>query len=178
MVRPLAVLCLCAAATFAGPGKKEAERAISDLRGAKDAKAKATAFLEVGKIGQVQKSLVASAFDDAVKGLEDKEPLIRAAAAECYGMLDPDPKEAVPALLKLLADEDVRVKTGAVKGLGAIGSGAKEALPELKKVQQEYGKKTQGPRPTGKTELEELRLNQELLRYTRAAMTSIAPRKK
>ena len=180
MVRSLAVLCLCAAATLAGPGRKEAERAMNDLRSAKDAKAKAAAFLEVGKIGQVQKSLVASAFDDAVKGLEDKEPVVRAAAAECYGMLDPDPKEAVPALRKMLTaeDEDLRVRIGAAKGLGAIGAGAKEALPDLQKIQREFNKKQQDAAKGPKAEMDMRRLYGEMRTYAQAAIQSIQPRKK
>ena len=180
MVRSLAVLCLCAAAALAGPGKKEADRAISDFRSAKDAKAKATALLDIGKIGQVQKSLVESATDDVVKCLADKEAVVRAAAAECYGQLDPDPKEAVPALVKMLTaeDEDVRVRAGAAKGLGAIGAGAKDALPDLRKVQQEYNKKTQGPRPTDKAEIAALMLNRELYQAVQAATRTIQPRKK
>jgi HEAT repeat protein len=182
MVRPLAALtvALFATAALAGPGKKEADRAINDLRSAKDAKGKAAALLEVGKIGQVQKALVASAEDDVVKCLEDKEAVVRAAAAECYGMLDPDPKEAVPALLKLLTgeDEDLRVRVGAAKGLGAIGSAAKAALPDLQKIQREYAKKQQDAAKGPKAEMDMRQMYGQMRTAAQAAVQSIQPRKK
>ena len=111
--------------------------------------------------------------------MDDKEPTVRAAAAECYGMLDPEPKVAVPALLKLLADDaDLRVKAGAAKGLGAIGSGAAAALPELRKVQQEYNKKMREAKPTTPAEREALKLDRDLYNAARGAVTSIGPKKK
>ena len=138
MTRSLAFLFAVAFATAAaaGPGKKEADRAIADLRNAKEVKVRAAALADIGRIGQVQKALIDSAADDVAKCLTDKDPVVRAAAAKCYGMIDPDPKEAVPALLKLAADvkEKHEVRMAAVQGLGAMGAAAKPALPELNKL--------------------------------------------
>ena len=93
MARSLAALAvaLVATAAFAGPGKKEADRAIRDLRTATDAKVKEAALKEIGKIGQVQKALVESAVDDVVKSLKDKVPAfanIDPAVVHLAGALD------------------------------------------------------------------------------------------
>ncbi len=182
MTRRLAAfsVVLFATVAFAGPGKKEANRAINDLRTAKDAKGRVAALMEIGKIGQVHTALVVSATDDVVKSLADKDPTVRAAAAECYGMLDPDPKTAVPALVKLLtSDDDVRVKTGVANGLAAIGPGAKEATPDLRKVQQEFNKKVRDTKmPTTPAERMALGLNRGVAQAAAAAITRINPPRK
>jgi HEAT repeat protein len=114
---------------------KEAKKYTEDLKTSKDAKVRATALTELGKLGQVQKSLVAEAAPLMVKALEDKDAKVRAAAAKSYGMIDPDPKEAVPALLKLAKeDKEEDVKVAAVQGLGAMGPGAKSAGKDLREI--------------------------------------------
>src|SRR5262245_35996641 len=98
---------------------KDALKHIDTLRNSKDNKAKVTALTELGKIGQIQKSLVSSAVPDMMKALEDKDAGVRAAAAKAVGMIDPDPKEAVPALVKLMKeDKDESVRLAAIQGLG------------------------------------------------------------
>lgn len=114
---------------------KDAQKHIDTLRSTKDAKAKAAALTELGKIGQIQKSLVSSAVPDMMKALEDKDAGVRAAAAKAVGMIDPDPKEAVPALVKLMKqDKDESVKLAAIQGLAAMGEAAKEATGDLRAV--------------------------------------------
>ena len=138
MPRLLAALSVLVSATLAaaGPGQKEADRAVADLRTSKDPKVRAAALKEIGRLGQVRKALVEAALGDVEKCLTDKEAEVRAEAARCYGMTDPDPKPAVPALLKMAQDEkeELKVRVAAVEGLGAIGTGAKDALPELRKL--------------------------------------------
>ena len=100
---------------------------------------RATALTELGKLGQIQKSLVADAAPLMVKALDDKDAKVRAAAARAYGMIDPDPKEAVPALLKLAkGDKDEDVKVAAVQGLGTMGTGAKAANKDLREIAKTY----------------------------------------
>ena len=112
---------------------KDAEKYVKELRTTKDNKAKATALTEIGKIGQIQKSLISSAIPDMMKALEDKDPGVRAAAAKAIGMVDPDPKETVPVLVKLMKeDKDESVKLAAVQGLAAMGEGAKDASKDLR----------------------------------------------
>jgi HEAT repeat protein len=114
---------------------KDAPKHIETLRTTKDAKAKAAALTELGKIGQIQKSLVASAVPDMMKALEDKDAGVRAAAAKAVGMIDPDPKEAVSALVKLMkGDKDDSVKLAAIQGLAAMGESAKDASGDLRAV--------------------------------------------
>lgn len=138
MLRPLAltlVYGLFAATAPAGPNPKEAAKYIKDLKTSKDAKVRATALAEIGKIGQLQKSLVEAALPDVVKALADKETAVRAAAAKAYGMLDPEPKEAVPALVKLMkGDKSNDVKVAAVEGLGMMGPSAKDAMKDLREL--------------------------------------------
>lgn len=112
---------------------KDAQKYITELRTTKDNKAKATALTEIGKIGQIQKSAIASAIPDMMKALEDKDAGVRAAAAKAIGMVDPDPKETVPVLVKMMKeDKDEGVKMAAVQGLAAMGEGAKDANGDLR----------------------------------------------
>jgi HEAT repeat protein len=131
LVAGLAVATLGTEA-FAASKAAEAKKAIADLAAAKDAKAKAAALEDLGKIAQVQKSLVEPALADIKKSLADSSATVRKAAATAYGRCDPDPKEAVPLLTALLKDKDDDVKTGAANGLMAMGPSAYEALPAIK----------------------------------------------
>jgi HEAT repeat protein len=120
---------------FAGPTAKEVEKHINDLKTSKDAKVRAAALTELGKAGQIKKSLVAPAENYMYDSLEDKDARVRAAAAKAVGMIDPDPKKAVPLLVKMMKeDKDDGVKVAAAQGLGYIGEGAKEAVGDLKGV--------------------------------------------
>jgi len=120
---------------FAGPSPKDAEKYTNQLKTSKDPKQKVDALNELGKLGQIQKALVTPALESIMKALEDKEATVRAAAAKCLGMIDPDPKEAVPALLKLVKDDkEESVRIAAMQGLGSMGPNAKEASKSLKDI--------------------------------------------
>ena len=122
-------------ALIAGPTPKEVEKYINDLKTSKDVKVRVTALTELGKAGQIQKSLVAPAEEAMYKALEDKDAKIRAAAAKSVGMIDPDPKKAIPILVKMMKeDKDDSVKVAAAQGLGYIGEGATDAVGDLKGV--------------------------------------------
>ena len=117
---------------------EEAKKYTEVLKTTKDTKKKAEAIEELGKLGMIQRSLAEDAFADIKKSLDDHEPIVRKAAAEAYGKLDPDPKEAVPLLTKMLTDDkEETVKIGAANGLAAMRENAKEALPELRKIVKE-----------------------------------------
>jgi HEAT repeat protein len=127
---------------LAADKEAEARKYTDDLRKAKDAKAKVTALQELGKLGQIMKSLVEPAMPDVYKALEDKDAAVRAAAAYCLGLCDPPPEKAVPVLTKMLKEDKAdAVKIGAAKGLAAMGPGAKDALPDLRAVFKAAGKK-------------------------------------
>jgi HEAT repeat protein len=131
-----AMTVLAVAADLVAADKiKEARKYTQDLKTSKDAKVRATALTELGKLGQIQKSLAADAAPLMVKALQDKNARVRAAAARSYGMIDADPKEAVPALLKLAKeDKDEDVKVAAVQGLGMMGPGASAATKDLRQI--------------------------------------------
>ncbi|CAN5506562.1 hypothetical protein BH11PLA2_BH11PLA2_04120 [soil metagenome] len=137
----------------------EAKKAIADLSSAKDAKAKAAALDEIGKIAQVQKSLAEPAMADIKKSLADKDASVRRAAAQCYGRCDPDPKEALPILQKMLKEDSEEVKFGVASGLAAMGPNAHDALPavrdamkvEKEKQEKDKGKQTKLGRELGDT---------------------------
>jgi hypothetical protein len=122
-------------ALVAGPTAKEVEKYTNDLKTSKDVKVRVTALTELGKAGQIQKSLVKPAEEYMFRALEDKEAAVRAAAAKAVGMIDPDPKKALPILVKMMKeDKDDAVKVAAAQGLGYIGEGAKDAVGDLKGV--------------------------------------------
>lgn len=111
----------------------DAKKYTEDLKKSKDAKVRAVALQELGKLAVIQKALVGDALPDIYKSLEDKDASIRAAAATCLGQCDEPADKAVPALMKLLKDDkEESVKIGATKGLAAMGAGAKDALQTLR----------------------------------------------
>jgi len=113
----------------------DAKKYTQDLKKSKDAKVKAEALLELGKLAAIQKSLVADALPEIYKALEDKDATIRAAAATCLGQCDEPSDKAVPLLLKMLKeDKDDSVKIGAIQGLASIGPDAKSALKTLREL--------------------------------------------
>ena len=114
--------------------EEDVKKYAQDLRKGKDAKAKVTALNQLGKLAAIQKSLVADVLPDIYKALEDKDPAIRAAAAQCLGACDEPIDKALPALLKILKDdkEDDVARVGATRGLASMGPNAKGALPTLR----------------------------------------------
>ncbi len=119
----------------AGPTPKDVERYTNDLKTSKDVKTLVTALTELGKAGQIQKSMIKPAEEYMFKSLEAKEAPVRAAAAKAVGMIDPDPKKVVPILVKMMKeDKEESVKVAAAQGLGYIGEGAKDAVGDLRGV--------------------------------------------
>jgi HEAT repeat protein len=123
--------------------EKDAIKYTNDLKTSKDPKVKATAITELGKLGQIQKALVTEAAPLMIKALEDSDKDIRKAAAKAVGMIDPEPKDVVPSLVKILKDDkDTDIRIAATQGLAAMGTNAKDALPDLRKVQKDEDKKS------------------------------------
>lgn len=67
---------------------------------------------------------------------EDKNEMVRAAAAEALGKIGAPAKIAINTLILALRDEFWRVKANACEALAAFGPDAKEAIPHLKKLMQ------------------------------------------
>ncbi|HWY77974.1 MAG TPA: HEAT repeat domain-containing protein [Verrucomicrobiae bacterium] len=65
--------------------------------------------------------------------LQDREPMIRARAANALGMVGLEPEKVVPALTKALDDPDEWVRNMAALGLSCYGPKAKSAMPALLK---------------------------------------------
>lgn len=114
---------------------EEAKKYTEQLRKGKDAKAKITALQELGRLGQIKKSLVADALPDIYKAVEDKDAGVRAAAAEALGKADEPYDKAGEILVKLLKDDkEDSVKIGALRGLAAMRDAAKAALPTIRGI--------------------------------------------
>lgn len=138
--------------------QEEAKKYTEQLKSAKDAKKKVEALDELGKLGQIQVTLTQPALPDVMKALEDKDAAVRKAAAECLGKCEPDPKDAIPALTKLLKeDKSDDVKIAAARGLMYMGEAAKEASDDLKSVARANKKSDGKPNALGKAAGEALR---------------------
>lgn len=120
---------------IAGEKEDRAKKLAEDLHKTKDAKTRVSALQELGELAQIKKSLVKDALPDIYKASEDKDPGVRAAAAEALGKADEPYDKAGEILVKMLKDDkDGGVKIGAAKGLAAMGMSAKAALPTLRDV--------------------------------------------
>jgi HEAT repeat protein len=123
--------------------KEEAQRAVEDFRAAKDAKSKAAALEQLGKYGQIQKTYITTVVVDMMKCLEDKDPIVRGAAAKAVGMIDPEPKEVIPIFTKMMKeDKEESVKLAAIQGLASMGPNAKDAIKDLKQIVKDEDKKS------------------------------------
>ena len=146
------------AAALAGK-KEDAAKATAALK-AGDAKAKAAALAELGKLGQVQKSFVAEAEPVIVEMLNDSDATLRAAAARAVGQIDPDVKVVLPKLRELLTKDKVEaVRVAAAAGIGALGKAGAPAAPDLRQVMQDNDK------------------GSKLYRAAMGAMRSVKPKK-
>lgn len=150
---------LILAAGLEAAGKQEEAKKYHDqLKSTKDAKKKAEALEELGKLGQIMKSLAEPAVPDIIKATGDKSTDVRKAAAEALGKCDPDPKDAVPTLTKLLKDDkDEGVRIAAARGLGYMGETAKDATKDLREVAKENKAKDGKPNKLGRAAGEALR---------------------
>jgi len=135
---------------FAASKEAEVKKYHELLKTAKDAKGKVLALDELGKLGQVSRDLTEKALPDMLKAFKDKDASVRAAAAEAVGKCDPDPADAVPALVDLLKnDKDEKVKIAAAMGLGHMGEKAKDATDPLKDVLKANDKKSKLAKAAG-----------------------------
>src|SRR5262245_43438171 len=78
-------------------------KAVKDME-SKDAKTRASAAEEVGKIAAIKSSYGKPAIDPMLKLLKDKDADVRAAAAEALGKVD-DAKKVVEPLTTLLKED-------------------------------------------------------------------------
>jgi len=130
---------------LAAPTKEEAdaEKYTKMLKSSKDAKDRALAVKELGRLGRIATSLAKPAVPDIIKALDDSDAKVRAEAAHAIGMIDPEKKkEVVEKLIKILKDDkEETVKRSAAMGLGAMGADAKDSVSALRDAAAKAGKK-------------------------------------
>ncbi|OWK39682.1 HEAT repeat domain-containing protein [Fimbriiglobus ruber] len=121
---------------------KDIIKNTNTLKTSKDPKAKVAALEDLGKAGQIQQGLITDAIPDMMKALEDKDPTVRAAAAKAVGMIDLEPSQVIPPLVKMMKEDKVEaVKIAAIQGLAAMGPNAKEAVKDMREVAKDKDKK-------------------------------------
>jgi len=127
---------LLLAVPYANAESKEAkvEKLIKQLDSS-DAKDRAKAAEEIGKMAEIKVSLGKPAVPKLIALLEDKDTSVRAAASGAVCRCDD--KDAVAPIIKMLKDEkEDRVKVQAIQGLGIMGGAAKDALPTIREIGQ------------------------------------------
>src|SRR5262249_1816438 len=112
----------CAAADVPGKSLDESLRQCKDT----DPKVRVQAVLNLGRDGKEPR-----AGDAAQTALKDPDERVREAAAGALGVMGPDAKAAVPALLDTLKDKSGAVRLRVLDALGQFGPDAKVAVPEL-----------------------------------------------
>ncbi|MBL9122522.1 MAG: HEAT repeat domain-containing protein [Planctomycetaceae bacterium] len=63
--------------------------------------------------------------------MENRDPAVRARAAQAFARMGPEASAAVPALTRALQDRDPDVRKSAARALGQIGPAAESAIPAL-----------------------------------------------
>jgi hypothetical protein len=120
------------------PKKKDVPKNIKLLQTSTVAKVRADAATELGHLGAIRKSYVLEAIDPLLSALKnDKMPVVRRAAAEALGKINPDNKVAVKPLIEALKDPDMGVRIGAATALGNLGPDATEAIDTLRQIREE-----------------------------------------
>jgi HEAT repeat protein len=101
----------------------------------KDAKGRAAAADELGRIGAVHAADAKPAVPLLYKVLKnDLNAGVRKAAVAALGKMDPDPEEAVPAFKEALKDKAPEVRAAAAGALGMLGPDAKDATSALQQA--------------------------------------------
>jgi HEAT repeats len=143
LIAALAAGLITAITAMAAPREEEAKKYAADLK-SKDAKVRATALTELGKLGAAQRKLTEPYTNDIVAVLKDSDATVRAAAAKTLARIDPDDKKAaIEKIIGLLKDEKSEVaREGQETGLGELAAmsadddlkrSAREALLEARK---------------------------------------------
>jgi HEAT repeat protein len=119
--------------------KKEQVSSLIKLLKNKDAKTRAKAADDLGRVGVVRALDAEDAVKPLTELLRDKDAGVRAAAATALGKIRLEPKTVVPEVAKLLAEKSPTVLVAAANALASYGADAKEALPALQKAQKNAG---------------------------------------
>jgi HEAT repeats len=130
-------LFLLVSTVHADSKKDEVAGYIKDLKRG-DAKTRATAAKELGNIGAVNAADTKDAVPLLIQRLKnDRDKGVKQAAATALGRIDPDPEQAVPALITALKDKNAAVRAAAATSLGQLGAEARDAVPALRTAQDD-----------------------------------------
>src|SRR5436190_8973549 len=113
-IRSFSILVLLFACplAFSASREEEAKKHAANLKN-KDPKVRATAAVELGKLGQLQRKLTIPYVSDLMSVLSDSDPKVRAEAARSLGLIDPeDKKEAITKVSEILKSEKSEVARG------------------------------------------------------------------
>ena len=141
MFRICVVICMLSfsVVAFADIREDKVAKAIKDM-GSDNAKTRASAAEEVGKIAVVKKSYGIPAIEPMLKLLKDKDDNVRAAAADALAKVD-EPKQVVKPLIDLVKEDKAeKVRIAAANGLGLLGESAKEGVQVLRQTAEQARK--------------------------------------
>jgi HEAT repeat protein len=115
------------------PKKEDAPKLINALKTSANAKVRAQAAADLGKLGSIRASYAADAIDPLINALaKDKDADVRKAAAAALGDIGSEAEKVVTALTEALKDSSATVKIAAAAALGQYGDSAKSALSQLR----------------------------------------------
>lgn len=123
------------------PKKEDVPKNIGLLKNASSAQARATAAEEIGRRGSIRVTDVEAAIDVLLAALkDDKDAIVRKAAAKALGDIAPRPTDTIPALTEAVkSDKSLEVKMTSVEALAKFGPEARSALPTIREFAKEQG---------------------------------------
>lgn len=137
----LSVMCLLIGQGLLVQAADDDVPALLKALKSKSAKTRSSAISDLARIGAIKASDAREAIPQIVELLKkDKDADVRRAAAEALGRMDPDSKQAVPALLEAMKDKTPTVRTAAATALGQFPSEAKDIVPILQEAQKDKDK--------------------------------------
>jgi HEAT repeat protein len=114
-----------------GPAGIDELPALTTALGHEDASDRLDAAETLGQVGPPARG----ALPELLKLTEqDRDPLVRIAAAKGVIGIDPKNDKALPFLIAATKDTNAKVRQGAIEAIGDVGRGAKSAIPELIKA--------------------------------------------
>jgi HEAT repeat protein len=136
IIAAFALVIFGGATLLAAPREDEAKKYAADLK-SKDAKTRATALKELGKLGSIQRKLTEPYTADIMAALKDSDANVRGEAARTVGLIDPtEKKESIEKLIELLKSEKSEAaREGQETGIGELGATTEDM--DLKKLARE-----------------------------------------
>lgn len=121
---------------------------IVAVKSDKDAKQRAAAAVELGKVAQTKAEQAQPAIPALVAAVNDEDVDVRKAALTALTFAKPQPQDMMPALIGSLKNirEDKGVRLTVLGMLAAYGPNAREALPFLEFMHQRESKKAEDDR--------------------------------